>query len=123
MQTFSKAERLCSSVLIENLFKSGISYHLSPFKFVWLEASENNVPVKTVIRVPKRLFKKAVDRNRLKRMIREAYRKNKNSLYDSLLEKKIHLMIVFTAKSIIEYKDIEEKIIEGLQRLVKEINQ
>lgn len=123
MQTYSKAERLCSSILIENLFKSGSSFHKPPFKFVWLENSESNVPVKTVISVPKRLFKKAVERNRLKRMIREAYRKNKASLYDSLLENKIHLMIIFTGKSIIKYKDIEEKIIEGLQRLVKEINQ
>ena len=123
MQTFSKAERLCSNILIENLFKSGSSFHKPPFKFVWLENSESHVPVKTVISVPKRSFKKAVDRNLLKRRIREAYRKNKASLYASLPEKKIHLMIVFTGKSIIEYKDIEEKIIEGLQRLVKEINQ
>lgn len=123
MQTFSKAERLCSKILIENLFKNGRLFNSSPFKFVWLTAPESNVPVKTVMSVPKRLFKRSVDRNRLKRRMREAYRKNKNHLYDSLVEKKIHLMIIFTGKKIVEYIEIEEKIIEGIQRLVKEINQ
>ena len=123
MQTFSKAERLCSNILIENLFKSGTSFNTFPFKFVWITASESDVPVKIVISVPKRLFKKAVHRNRLKRMTREAYRKNKNHLYDSLADKKIHLMIIFTGKTIVGYKEIEETIVNGLQRLVKEINQ
>lgn len=123
MQTFSKAERLCSRVLIEQLFKNGKAFNTFPFKFVWLRASESDVPVKTVISVPKRLFKRAVDRNKLKRRIREAYRKEKSVLYELLNENKIHLMIVYTGKSISEYNLIEEKIMEGLLRLVKEINQ
>ena len=110
MLTFTKTERLCSKVLIEKLFKTGSAFHCSPFKIVWLRVSESAAPVQLVISVPKRLFKKAVDRNRIKRMTREAYRNNKTLFYDSLQDKKIHLMIIYTNKGLDEFKVIEEKI-------------
>ena len=122
MQTFTKAERLSSKIEIENLFGTGKSFNSAPFKVIWLEKSEGATPAKIVISIPKRLFKRAVDRNRLKRLTREAYRKNKPLLYDNLENKKIHLMFIFTSKTIIEYKEMEEKIISILQRLSKTIN-
>lgn len=123
MPPFTKTERLCSKVLIEKLFKTGRSFHCPPFKIVWLQVSESVAPAQLVISVPKRLFKKAVDRNRIKRMTREAYRNYKQQLYNAIDEKNVHLMITYTAKTIVDYKETEEKIKSGLQRLIIEINQ
>ncbi len=122
MQTFTKAERLSSKVAIDKLFETGKSFHSAPFKICWLETIESKSPVQIVISVPKRSFKRSVDRNRLKRLIREAYRKNKNSFYEKLENKKILLMFIFTSKAMIEYTEMEEKIIIALQRLNKSIN-
>jgi len=121
MQTFTKAERLSGKIEIERLFQTGKSFHFAPFKIIWKETTDSTVPAKIVISVPKRLFKKAVDRNRIKRITREAYRKNKNSFYTDI-NKKVVLMFIFTSKTIIEYKEMEEKIISILQRLGKNIN-
>jgi ribonuclease P protein component len=73
---------------------------------------------------PKKKFRKAVTRNRLKRLMREAFRKNKHELYDFLhAEKKnIHLSIVFTGNADISYAETEVKIILTLHRLIQEIN-
>ena len=122
MQTFTKAERLCSKVLIDKLVETGKSFNSFPFRIIWLEVVENSASVQVVISVPKRIFKSAVDRNRLKRLTREGYRLNKQFLYDALNNKKILLMLVYTSKTIIEYKEMEEKIKEALQRLSKNIN-
>lgn len=123
MQTFTKTERLSSKLLIDKLVEKGKSFNNSPFKFVWIELEESTTPVQFLISVPKRNFKRAVDRNKLKRRTREAYRKNKGDLLiKPLAEKKICLMLVYIAKEKLEYIEIEQKVKEGLQRLVKTIN-
>ena len=122
MQTFTKAERLCSKVEIDKLVETGKSFNSGFFKIIWKETTEGTAPAQIVISVPKRLFKKAVDRNRLKRLTREAYRKNKNILYTDLKNKKILLMFIYKVKTIVEYKELEEKIIVALQRLSENIN-
>ncbi|MCK6648183.1 MAG: ribonuclease P protein component [Bacteroidia bacterium] len=123
MQTFTKTERLSSKLLIDKLVEKGKSFNNSPFKFVWIELEESATPVQFLISVPKRNFKRAVDRNKLKRRSREAYRKNKaDLLIKQLGDKKICLMLVYIAKEKLEYIEIEQKIKEGLQRLVKTIN-
>lgn len=122
METFTKAERLSSKVAIETLFETGRSFHSTPFKICWLETTEGSFPAQIVISVPKRSFKRAVDRNKIKRRIREGYRKNKNVLYENLKDKKVLLMLIFTSKTILEYKEIEEKIIIALKRLSKNIH-
>jgi ribonuclease P protein component len=121
MQTFSKNERLCSKPLIDKLIQKGNSFNGFPFKISWMEIQESTVPVKILISVPKRKFKKAVDRNRIKRLIREAYRKNKQVLIDCLEEKKIIFLLVYTSKTIIDYTETEAKIKEVLIRLGNEV--
>jgi len=121
MQTFKKSERLCSKVLIERLIATGNHISVFPFKLMWMPIEESNAAAKIVISVPKRNFKKAVDRNKIKRRIREAYRKNKNTLYGELGNKKIVLMIVFVSKEKEPYKVIEEKTIELIHKLTKTI--
>lgn len=122
MQTFSKDERLSGKLLIDLLIKKGNSFTGFPFKITWMEIQESPVPVKIVISVPKRKFKKAVDRNRIKRLTREVYRKNKHQLIERLGDKKIALLLVYTSKTIFDYAEAEEKINSALVRLGKEIN-
>ena len=117
MQTFSKNERLCSKILIDRLIETGKSFNHSPYRITWLPIAESTAPIKVVISVPKRSFKKAVDRNRLKRQTREIYRKQKQKVYDVLEEKKILVLIVYTAKTKIEFKELELKLKEALERL------
>ncbi len=121
MQTFSKNERLCSKILIDRLIETGKSFNHSPYRITWLLIAESSVPIKVVISIPKRSFKKAVDRNRLKRQTREIYRKQKQKVYDVLVDKKILVMIVYTAKTKIEFKELELKLKEALERLSKTV--
>jgi ribonuclease P protein component len=122
MQTFSKNERLCSKPLIDQLVQKGNSFNGFPFKIIWLEIQESSAPVKIVISVPKRNFKRAVDRNRIKRLIRETYRKNKHTLIERIGNRKIVLLLVYTSKTFIDYTGTEEKIKIVLNRLSNEIN-
>ena len=121
-QTFKKEERLCSKKIIQNLFENGSSFTLHPFRFVWLDIELNSdYPVQLIISVSKKNFAKAVDRNKIKRQIRESYRKNKNLLYEYLYkkDKQYAIAIIYTAKKKIEYNEIESKIILTLQRFIK----
>jgi len=84
MATLSKEERICSRKLIEQLFGGGNSRSMSsfPLRVVYLPTDRKiTAPVaQMVISVPKRHFKHAVDRNRIKRQLREAYRQEKHLL-------------------------------------------
>ena len=80
-------------------------------------------PAQIAISVKKRVFRKAVHRNLLKRRIREAYRKNKSELYFQLDEYdlKIVFILIYTATKILSYREVEEKIIVILNRLKEEL--
>ena len=114
MNTFKKEERLCSKKLIEELFHNGSSFLLYPFRIVWLKCDlPADVPVQVLINAPKRRFKKAVDRNLIKRRIREAYRLNKSEgLYPFLQELSAQLLLGFhyVGKDIAGYDVIEKKL-------------
>jgi ribonuclease P protein component len=123
MQTFTKDERLRKKILIDQLFRKGNSFHVFPFRVSWLPAAvPGNSPVQVLIAVPKLHIRKAADRNKIKRRIREAYRKNKVSLYDFLLPDKASMVLglTYTSKEILSYQLLQEKIIVLLQRLMKE---
>ncbi len=122
-QTFSKDERLRKRVLIEKLYQEGKSQYLYPFRVRWLTVSHpGSMPVQLLISVPKHDLRKAVQRNLVKRRIREAYRKNKFILYDFLGSRGLQMIvgITYCQKEIVPYSLIEDKIIVFLQRLTDE---
>lgn len=124
-QTFTKEERLKSRILIGDLFTKGhVIYHY-PFKVLYLSDSnlDFKYPAKMGVSVSKRNFKRAVDRNRLKRKIREAYRLNKNDLYSILDEhkKKIYFFIIYTTTKDIEYREIEKEMKKLIQKFSDKI--
>ena len=122
--TFRKQERIVSTRLIEMLFSKGDSLSLSayPLRVVFLQTDlqENNAPVQILISVPKKRFKHAVDRNRVKRQVREAYRHHKQILEGKVAEKK-QLMIAFIWLSDRHYpsSEIGTKVVNLLERIAQ----
>lgn len=121
-QTFRKAERLTSRKTFELLLKNGRSVQETPFRLIWLvEKSESPFPAQVAFAVPKKNFKSAVHRNRIKRMMREVYRKNKAGFYPLLLtkEKQLAILIVYNGKTIPEFKEVENQLTKILKRLAE----
>ena len=119
---FKKEERIYKRDDISLLFEKGSSFLIHPFKVLHYEVpldSENPSSIKFGVSIPKKKFKKAVDRNLLKRRSREAYRLNRNELKNFLLaqNKCLLLMVIYVDKSTVDYATIEHKIILTLQRL------
>jgi ribonuclease P protein component len=122
--TFSKSERLSSEILIKELFSKGSSFYLYPFKFLFYKKEKTEGQRQVLVTVPKRNFKRAVDRNLLKRRIREAYRLNKNELlYPILQDSNYSLGIIYTAKDKLAFDIIEKKLILVFTRLAKDIDE
>ena len=121
--SFSKVNRLCSSRRIESLFFEGERFYEFPFKTIWQEEKNSETHLKLAVSVPKKRLPKASQRNHVKRLIREAYRKNKSIILPTLQQKNksINVMIVYTLPSILSYSEIEDKISVTLQRLSDEV--
>jgi ribonuclease P protein component len=120
--TFSKRERLCSEIQIAGLLHNRQKIFCHPLKchYIFLPLTEEEPVCQIVISVPKRFFKHAVDRNRIKRLIREAYRLHHRTLLDPVLQERgqrAQLLITYVSKEISPYKIVEDKIIEILHRL------
>ena len=120
--TFPAKERLKSSKAISLLFENGNAVYSSPIKAIWIFVTEkSDSPVKVTFSVAKKNFKRAVDRNTLKRRMREAYRLNKNTLQKILpVNDTLSLQIIFiyTEKEIVSYAKVEKSIIEIINKLV-----
>ena len=121
--TFQKTERLTGEIRIKELFEKGEFLLSYPFRVGYVVVSESDVPVKVVISVPKKRFKHAIDRNRIKRLIRESYRLNKKSLYEILEEKgyAIHLAVSYISSDKLPYDVIQKKWVETIGKLGKNL--
>ncbi len=117
--SFKKEERLKSKKYIQELFSKGSSFYFYPFKLIWQAQNSNatNPKHQILISVPKRKFKRAVDRNLIKRRIREAYRLNKAVISPALISKTLHIAYIYTADKILSQAVISNKLIASLERL------
>jgi ribonuclease P protein component len=122
-KTFKRAERLKSRKVIEQMFKQGQSFAQYPLRLVWIvmEERQSEFAAQFALTVPKKKFKKAVHRNRIRRLIREAYRLNKHRLYDALKEeeKQVALLVIYTGQEIMTFTEIEAAMQQMLRRFIK----
>lgn len=116
--TFQKEEKLCSKKQFDRLFADGSSFLIYPLKVVFIETELNGkYPAQAAFAVSKKLFKRAVKRNLLKRRMREAYRLNKPDFYLNLGNKKVAVIFIYVGKEILEYGKIEPAMKKALKRI------
>lgn len=117
--TYSKIEKLKSKKLIEKLFSEGRSVSSYPLRMVYLQSEfDDNCISKVGVSVSKRHFKKAVDRNRIKRLMREAYRLNKSVFFNNITTQ-YALMILYIGNEKPTYIEVEASIIKLFEKFVK----
>jgi ribonuclease P protein component len=121
MFIFPSDEKLKSKILIDELFKTGSSFFIYPFKCWYLNTSNTESKPLFLTGVPKKSFKKAVDRNYIKRCIREIYRLNHRA-HILTIGKGYCIGIVFVGKEKMVYKDLEKKLNLVFNRYIEAIN-
>lgn len=121
-ETFGKKERLKNKKLIDNLFIEGKSIKKFPLKLIYLPlAKTEDSRLKTGISVPKKLVKTAVARNRIKRLMREVFRKNKY-LVTSNIPGSYAFMIIYISREDAEFGSLNKSMIKLLNAFVDKEN-
>ncbi|MEO1437700.1 MAG: ribonuclease P protein component [Bacteroidota bacterium] len=120
-----RQERLKKETVIRRMFnREGETLAAFPLRLIWIPIKEDvPFPVQFTLSVPKRNFKKAVDRNRIRRQVREAYRTNKSNLYQRLdgVSTQFALMVLFTGREAVPYELIERKMVYLLKRFADKV--
>ena len=114
--TLGKDERLKSRKLIDQLFNKGKGFSIFPFRVLYefseKEKDNTDSHLRFGVAVSSRNFKKAVDRNKVKRLVREAYRIQKNDLRDLLIshDRQLNVFFIYTAKEVPDLENLKDKI-------------
>ncbi|MFD1601945.1 ribonuclease P protein component [Flavobacterium artemisiae] len=120
--TYPKNERLKSKTTIGLLFSEGKSVSKYPLRLVYRQAEANSEEqTKIGVSVSKKYFKKAVDRNYFKRVLRETYRLNKHLLLDNL-DQPYSIMLFYQTKDRLSYDEINTKMIQLFEKFSLQIN-
>lgn len=120
MSTFGRHERLKSQTAISRLFKEGHSFLAYPLRVIWIPWENEEASAQVAFSVSKKTFKSAVRRNRVKRLMREAYRSQKVAFYEKLSAQQrgpIAVMFIFVGKELLSLSEIEA----GMQKFVRKI--
>jgi len=124
--TLGKEERLKSRKIIEQLFKEGKLFTAFPFRIIWKYQTEpNGNSLQAGFTVSTKYFKKAVDRNRIRRLMKEGYRLQKYPLQTTLdnANRQLVIFIIYVGKEIPEYGLVVEKMAFVINRLQKIVNE
>lgn len=124
--SYQRKEKLKSRKLMDQLFAAGKSVSVFPVKAMFNEIDAAiDFPVKAGVGVSSRNFKKAVDRNRIKRLLREAYRLNKQPLLDFATSnnKNIAVFFLFVDKTLPDFEMLQNKMPVLIDKLIKQLNE
>lgn len=126
--TFTKAERLNSRLMIDKLFAGGNASRVAfPLRVVFMKmdaAETAKPPVSVLISVSKKRFRHAVDRNRMKRLVRETYRLNKHILWDVAEDKGYRLVVAFVCitDQLPTFRSVNKSMVKALTQISESLN-
>ncbi|TDS18596.1 ribonuclease P protein component [Maribacter caenipelagi] len=107
--SFGKKEKLKSKILITQLFEEGKGISVYPLKLIYLSVEKKEVPIKTAVTVSKRNFKSAVDRNKIKRLLRESYRLNKALVFNNT-DANFAFLFLYLGKDMPTFEQLDHKM-------------
>lgn len=122
--SLSKNDRIKSKKTIETLFQQGEAFFSFPYRIVFVKTSQATAPsLQMAISVPKRFFKRAHDRNRIKRLTKESYRLQKQTLQTLVFEQLdcLQVMFIYQGRDILDYQTIHRYVQQALQQLQKRL--
>jgi ribonuclease P protein component len=121
--TYSKQEKLKSRKALEELFAKGKSFSVFPIK-VFYTVSDGEL-VQAGVGVSSRIFKKAHDRNKVKRLLREVYRTQKQPLYSSVAsnQQQLNVFFLYIGKELPVYADLQSAMEKTLEKLIRKISE
>lgn len=117
--SLSKSERLKNVKQIDYLFGNAVVYKAYPLIFSYLMPENlQQSPVQMLFSAPKRIFKKAVDRNRVKRVLRDRFRLLKPDFIEALNGKNLQAAFIYTSRETIDYRQIDK----SMKKIIRELH-
>lgn len=121
-QSFGNQQRLKNKILIGKLFSHGSSVSKYPLRLVYLKTEHNpETPVKVAVSVSKRSFKRAVDRNRIKRLVREVYRLNKDLFIQEIESDSYAFIFLYTGRELPAFETLQHTIIRLSEKFKEQL--